>query len=782
MGNSRLDVDVVRSSSARTTLQRAQTDTDDQVDAAAPLGTLVGTFSVFGSWYRIDSYWEGDFLERTAPGAFKRTINNRSDQTPVRVLLEHGFDPTVGDKPLGVPSVLEERDTGVYAETPLLDTSYCRDLAPALAAGAYGQSFRFTVLKDVWVEPDAAGFDNTVDEKLRHLPQRTLLEVAISEFGPTVWPASSATNADTGLRSATDGYYEQLKRRDPSAYDQAIRSVRPTLAPPRDETAAAPPESEDPQRVHTPGPVASQARSDHPDVPPATHSKAQATPNTPDSTKESTTMTLPTMEERASRITEIDARLTEINSENAGAELRFDHKTEWDNLVTERADHKTAIEAQEQRNAVLANFAARPGALEPAVDEQRTGDPQRANLGDGTPARTPSGQRSARGSGEDIYDLTALRSASRSMDDYVARMRDNAYRALDAARFHGVNREDAQKQVRHILDTVDDEQGSVARRVLVTGSPTYERAFGKALVSGSTLGLSSEEARALSLGANTDGGYAVPFQLDPTVILTSDGVDDPIRSLARVEQITGKQWQGVTSAGVTVSRSAEAAEVEDNSPEFQQPTCDTSRVTGFIPFSVELDLAWPSLRAEITSLLADAKATEEASAFVIGTGVGTQPQGVLTGATSVVRSASATALAVADLTKTKNATGSRFRRNGTWLATTEFYDAVRDLSTVDDGVWAELAGDINPRLLGRPTAESSGMPDFSLAANAKAALFGDFSKFLIVDRVGMAIELVPHVLGANGRPTGQRGIVTWWFNGSKVLVPNAFRVLQMAAA
>jgi HK97 family phage major capsid protein len=533
--------------------------------------------------------------------------------------------------------------------------------------------------------------------------------------------------------------------------------------------------------VHTPGPVEPQERADHPAVPPATHSEAQAT-TTPTTSPEEEKMTnLLTVEERASRITEIDARLTELDATNTGAVLRFDQATEWDNLVAERAEHTTAIEAQERRTAMLANFAARAGAQEPAVpDEQRSHEPERVNLRGG--AGTEGYTRGTRPTGPDIYDLNAIRQASRSLDDFTSRMRDNAYRALDVARFHGVERSAAQAQVRHVLDNVDDEHGTVARRILATGSPVYERAFGKALVAGNTLGLTNEEQRALSLGTGTAGGYAVPFQLDPTVILTNDGVDDPIRQLARVEQITGKQWQGVTSAGVTVSRSAEADEVGDNSPSFDQPTVDTSRVTGFIPFSVELDLAWPSLRSEITSLLADAKATEEATAFVTGNGTAPNPQGVLTGATTLVLAASATALAVADLTKTKNALGSRFRSRATWLATTEFFDAIRDLSTVDDGVWAELAGDINPRLLGKPTAESSGMPDFSLTASKKLAIFGDFSKFLIVDRVGMDVELVPQLFGENRRPTGQRGIVTWWFNGSKVLSANAFRVLQTAAA
>lgn len=60
-------------------------------------------------------------------------------------------------------------------------------------------------------------------------------------------------------------------------------------------------------------------------------------------------------------------------------------------------------------------------------------------------------------------------------------------------------------------------------------------------------------------------------------------------------------------------------------------------------------------------------------------------------------------------------------------------------------------------------------------------VFGDFSKFLIVDRIGMNVELVPHLLGANRRPTGERGILAVWMNNCKVLVDNAFRIAERAA-
>ena len=51
-----------------------------------------------------------------------------------------------------------------------------------------------------------------------------------------------------------------------------------------------------------------------------------------------------------------------------------------------------------------------------------------------------------------------------------------------------------------------------------------------------------------------NGGVLVPHYLDPTIILTNAGVyAGTIRSMSTVKTIAVKQWEGVTSAGVTRS-------------------------------------------------------------------------------------------------------------------------------------------------------------------------------------------------------------------------------------
>jgi HK97 family phage major capsid protein len=53
---------------------------------------------------------------------------------------------------------------------------------------------------------------------------------------------------------------------------------------------------------------------------------------------------------------------------------------------------------------------------------------------------------------------------------------------------------------------------------------------------------------------------------------------------------------------------------------------------------------------------------------------------------------------------------------------------------------------------------------------------GDFQQFAIVDRVGTSIEVVPQLVGANHRPTGQRGFLMHYRSGSDVLIQDAFRL------
>jgi HK97 family phage prohead protease len=168
--------------------------------------TLFGHFARFNEWTEIDSMWEGRFMERFAPGSFKKTLREQGDR--IRVLLEHGHDPQLGNKPIASPDVMREDDEGVYYEASLFD-----GLPPlvmdGLRAGQYGASHRFRVMREEIVDdPGASEFNPN------GLPERTIKEAQLREFGPVTWGAYD--NATAGVRSLTDDFLLRCFAEDPA--------------------------------------------------------------------------------------------------------------------------------------------------------------------------------------------------------------------------------------------------------------------------------------------------------------------------------------------------------------------------------------------------------------------------------------------------------------------------------------------------------------------------------------------------------------------------------------
>jgi HK97 family phage major capsid protein/HK97 family phage prohead protease len=532
----------------------------------------------------------------------------------------------------------------------------------------------------------------------------------------------------------------------------------------------------------------------------------QPHPAPPSTIKESETMEgLMSIDQRQARLMEVQHRLQEIDTENMGAELPADTRTEWTSLQQELIEHQRAIKDATARAQYLRTIveSGDEGAME-GIDNAGIGfpgvgfTPGGGQGGYGTTVRNaPAYVKDRLGTGpmfynpmkpEQIFDLTAIRHKAHNFDEVPTLYREHAMRALDAVRYSGPkSREDCQETVANLLDRVDDEGGSLARRVLVTGSPLYDRAFGKMLGSLSVNGLNTEEQRALQLGVDSAGGFAVPFQLDPTVILSSNGAINPLRQISRVEQITGKEWDGVTSAGVVVNRVAEGTEAATGDPLLVQPNVRTTRVQGFVPFNIELDVSWGALRSQMTNLLMDAKDVEEATSFALGNGTAPNANGVIqtlhdSSPASLVNTAGTATLAIGDLYNLENQMAPRFRQQSAYLASKTTFNRFRQLfqalaSAAFDS-WVRPSAGTPATFNGYPAYELSTMTT-AISSGSLVLLQGDFSQFLIVDRIGMGIELIPHLFGSTNRfPVGQRGILAIWFNNSRVLVPNAFRLLS----
>lgn len=312
---------------------------------------------------------------------------------------------------------------------------------------------------------------------------------------------------------------------------------------------------------------------------------------------------------------------------------------------------------------------------------------------------------------------------------------------------------------------------ALAQHILRTGSTAYREAFEEFLETANV------HRAAMSLtGAN--GGYLVPFTFDPTIILTNAGSANPFRQLATIKTTATNTWNGVTSAGVNAGWLAEAAVAPDATPTFGQLSVTPQKAAAWLFGSYEV-LEDSDISTALPTLLNDAKDRLEEAAFATGTGSG-QPYGAVTRATTVT-SAGVGAYAVADVYAVQQALPARFRsgsaRNA-WVANQAIIDKTRQFDTAGgSSFWANLNSDTPEQLMGKPIYESTTMTG-AITTGSKNLLFGDWSQYLIVDRIGMEVMYEPMIKDpTTGRPTGQAGWFAFWRVGADVTTTSAFRVL-----
>ena len=332
------------------------------------------------------------------------------------------------------------------------------------------------------------------------------------------------------------------------------------------------------------------------------------------------------------------------------------------------------------------------------------------------------------------------------------------------------------------------QDSHVARLVIATGSDVYKRAFMKALTGKHYLMDADEQAavaRAAALSPDTAGGFAVPFPIDPTLIVTGDGSTNPVRSVARVQQITTDSWQGVAAGPIAFSWDGEAAEVSDGTPTWSQPIVPTHKAQGFVPFSIEIGMDYPNFAGDLAQLFAQGKDDLEAVAFITGTGTN-QPTGIvtaLTGTSREITSATTDVFAAQDVDATHEKLGPKYRNmtRSVWLANVAIQNDIRAFGSTDNRFTIDLVGERIPALFGRDILEASAMDGvIDAAADNRVLVFGDFQNYVIADRAGFNLELVPHMFDtANNRPSGQRGWYGWWRTGGDSVNDDGFAMLNV---
>lgn len=279
---------------------------------------IVGHFSRFNVFNEIRSVVEGTFVEKIAPGAYRKTL---AEHTP-RVLFQHGRDPQIGDKPIAAPEVLREDETGPYYEAQLFP-SVPALIVDGLRAKQYGVSYRFEVVREDW-NPNTErkrSLDNP-----NGLPERIIREAKVHEFGPVTFPADAG--ADVAVRSITDD----------------MRPLPPEPDAPSLDAAAEEPHLE-PERRDDPAPIADVQLKESPKVDIAQFH---------------------TLDEMGARVRELDAEIARA-AELPGI-LPDAEQAAFDEKVAERAKLDHAMTSWRNRLAQVRAAAADPEKAEPTYE------------------------------------------------------------------------------------------------------------------------------------------------------------------------------------------------------------------------------------------------------------------------------------------------------------------------------------------------------------------------------------------------------------------------------
>ena len=336
---------------------------------------------------------------------------------------------------------------------------------------------------------------------------------------------------------------------------------------------------------------------------------------------------------------------------------------------------------------------------------------------------------------------------------------------------------------------------SIARHMLMYGADEYYEAFRDYANDPMGPGL-QRAAGALSL-SSAQGGYLLPYFLDPTIVITTDGTTNPYRRIGNVKQITTNAYQGVNSAGVQAAFVDEATVAGTGN----------YQGVGQVQIGVKKAFAWvygsfeaaedTNFADQLPRLIQDGKDILEESKFAVGTG-GTalnsgEPLGIMPSLTTTqrVNAAASGAIAAGDVYNLEAALGPRFRLADSigFAANITTINKIRAASPSGAGssFWATLGDGTPSRLLNHTIVESPSLTSAAGTGTASSgtasaqAVFGAWDNFYVVDRIGMSMLFDPMLKGTGASanvPTGSQGWLAFWRVGAGVSTANAFRWLQ----
>jgi HK97 family phage major capsid protein len=283
----------------------------------------------------------------------------------------------------------------------------------------------------------------------------------------------------------------------------------------------------------------------------------------------------------------------------------------------------------------------------------------------------------------------------------------------------------------------------------------HRKAFERFVRKGNDAGLAELQQKAMSVGSDEDGGYAVPVELDRAIMDRVAEVS-PIRQIASVITVgsdnyeklvnihgTASGWVGETDAR-SVTAAAQFKKLTPYMGEIYANPAVTQRMLDDAMFNVEQFLS-----NEVSLEFA----TEEAAGFISGDG-SNKPKGFTAYTTAATADGSRTfgqlehvktgvngafaasnpELTLVDLVYALKAS---FRQNARWVLAKDVLRLIRRMQDGNDAfIWQPgLAAGQPSTILGYSVTEAEDMP--ALATNSLSVAFGDFKRgYAIVDRFG----------------------------------------------
>ena len=353
-----------------------------------------------------------------------------------------------------------------------------------------------------------------------------------------------------------------------------------------------------------------------------------------------------------------------------------------------------------------------------------------------------------------------------SVDSRVAAIEKNEGISEIESKLAGLNSKlEELEKLKSKLEELETQAGRIKKTSSEQAASDYEKGFNAFLRKGIENGLAELQTKAVSVGVDADGGYAVPETLD-NMIGMYEKQNNPMRQECRVIPMSNENYKKLFNIGGTASGwvGETDARPETASPQLAPITpvfgeiyanpATTQKALDDLMFNVE---SW--LGEEVGTEFAE----QENAAYTTGS-VAARPKGILAYTLSLAADGArpfqqiqyrtsgqaatfgaTSAVAIDNLIDLTMDLKSGYRQNAKWMLPLNLLRQVRKLKDADNNlIWQpSLQAGVPSLLLGYPIVENEDMP--AVADGSNSLMFGNYQRaFTIIDIRGTRVLRDPY--------------------------------------